>query len=500
MKRAAILQQLASNHYDLAIIGGGATGAGLALDASLRGLRVVLLEQADFMAGTSSKSTKLVHGGVRYLEQAVRQRDPGLYQLVRDALAERKRMLAMAPHLCRPIQLVTPVTGLFERLYYRLGLELYDRLAGSERLGHSQMMSAAAMRRQLPGLHPRLSHGVGYWDGQFDDARFGLAIMRTAAQHGAHCLNYVRVDRFILEQGQIQGLHCQDQLSQQDYPIRCRAVINATGPFTDHIRQLQDPACSPLLTLSRGSHLVSRRQLTDPNTGLLIPKTADGRVLFVLPWQGQYSLIGTTDDPAELSLDPAASQQDLNYLLDQVNPYLATPLSEADIGASFSGLRPLVSPSSSGLQGTSQISRDHYLHLDPSGLISLTGGKWTTWRKMAEDGIDLLLEKFPMPYQTTCQTAELRLLGAQQGVPNALSPQLPESVRQHLWQHYGDEAEQVLASGEARPLLKGQPYLACELVWQREQEFACQAHDHLHRRWRIGLLDTALAEQLQAKL
>ncbi len=377
MNREAGLQRLKTERFDIAVIGGGATGLGCALDAAARGHRTALIEGEDFAKATSSRSTKLIHGGVRYLQQ-------GNFALVREALHERTLLRRNAPTLVHPLRFFLPARKWWERAYYRTGLRLYDALAGE-----SGFPKSSAERG-----------GVAYWDAQFDDARFAIALAQTAVDRGAALANYVRASRFRYENGTIAGIEAIDTESQEGFFIAARVVVNAAGIFVDRIRQLDDPQAPRILTWSRGSHIVaSATPLGSEDTALLVPRTKDGRVVFAIPWYG-HTLVGTTDIPAQdAEIEPRATQDEISYLLETINHYLAHPLARADIRSAFAGLRPLVNR---GAAATSRLSREHIVDVSQSGLVTIAGGKWTTYRKMAQDAIDAAertgkLEAIPCP-------------------------------------------------------------------------------------------------------
>lgn len=493
------LDRLAEAEVDVLVIGGGASGAGVLLDALSRGLTAALVDRQDFMAGTSSRSTKLIHGGVRYLEQAFKGLDYGKYQLVREALAERKRMLSMAPHLAWPLTLITPVKSLIGLPYYRFGLGLYDVLSGSQRLGKSRIESTADMKRACPSLNIKpLRGGVSYMDGQFDDARFGIAMVRSAVEQGGAVANHVEVNELLKhDDGTVAGARCTDLLGKRSLTIRAKAVVNCTGPWTDTLRLQADPDAKPLMTVSSGIHVVLNKTLLPEGRGILIPETDDGRVLFMLPWLGK-TLVGTTDDPAELSDQPQASQPEVDYIIKHINEWLDEPVSHSDISATFSGLRPLVSdPDESS---TSGLTRDHVV-LQDKGLFSLTGGKWTTWRRMAEDCMDIVVKTKGLNARA-CQTQELRLPGANgdKTAAEAALKDLPEDIADYLWQAYGDRAHLVLAEGSPERLVSDAPYIEAELAWAMRYEGACKAEDVLYRRLRVGMLDEQAKDQIGARL
>lgn len=497
-ERQAHVEALKQADVDVLVIGGGASGAGVLLDAQSRGLSVALVDRQDFMAGTSSRSTKLIHGGVRYLEQAFKSFDYGKYELVKEALAERKRMLQMAPHLAWPLTLITPAKSLIGLPYYRFGLGLYDFLSGSQRLGKSRIESRSELKRACPSLDiGPLKGGVSYMDGQFDDARFGIAMIRSAVDHGASVLNHTSVDELLKTDGQVSGARCTDTLSGESLTIRAKVVVNCTGPWTDHVRLLADPNAKALMTVSSGIHILLNKELLPDGRGILIPETDDGRVLFMLPWLGK-TLVGTTDDPAKLSDTPTASQGEIDYIVKHINEWLDEPISHSDISATFSGLRPLVSDPDEA--STSKLTREHLI-LNDKGLFSLTGGKWTTWRKMAEDCMDEVIKVTGLK-AAPCSTYDLRLPGANgdgAAARQALKG-LPEDIAKYLWQAYGDRAHLVLKQGSTERLVANAPYIQAELNWAVHFEGACKPEDVLNRRLRVGMLDEAAARLIRDQL
>ena len=385
MNREEHLQRLKTQSFDLLVIGGGATGAGVALDAVSRGLSVALVERDDFSAGTSSRSTKLIHGGVRYLEQAVKKFDRTQFNLVRDALKERAILLKIAPHLSRELPLVTPLYNWLEVPYYMTGLKLYDALAGKAKLQPSRFVDAQEALNRFPMLKPEgLRGGVLYYDGQFDDARMNVSIALTAASLGAAVANHVEVTALCKEkeEGVISGAALRDTLTGEGWEVNAQVVVNATGPFTDAVRHMDDPDAPAMLSASSGAHIILDERFSPPATGLLIPQTEDGRVLFLLPWLG-HTLIGTTDHPAPITPNPEATEEDIAYILRHVHRYFSLPVSRADVKASWSGLRPLVSdPSASD---TARLSRDHVINISPSNLLTIAGasGRPTArWRSI----------------------------------------------------------------------------------------------------------------------
>ncbi|RDI95428.1 FAD-dependent oxidoreductase [Meiothermus sp. QL-1] len=494
MERAQALERLNQERFDLLVIGGGASGAGVALEAALRGLRVALVERYDFAEGTSSRSTKLIHGGVRYLELAVKTLDRSQLHLVQDALRERAILLRLAPHLARPLWLLTPLYRPLELPYYYLGLKLYDLLAGRARLAPARLLSARAAQARFPALRQGLVGAVAYQDGQFDDARYNLELALTAAQTGAVVLNYAEVAALVKKEGRLAGAVVKDRQGGGEVEVAARVVVNATGPFADAIRHLDDPEVPPLLTTSSGVHLVLGPGYTPPDTGLLVPKTEDGRVLFVLPWLGG-TLVGTTDQPAPLDDHPPVQEAEVAYVLRQVRPYLGE-IPQTAVRSAWSGLRPLVAR---GATQTARLVRDHLIEESASGLLTLTGGKWTTYRKMAQDLVDYAIGRFGLPAGPSL-SAKTPLLGGQgftpEGAGRLQAMGLEPGAALHLHQAYGARAPEVarlVLEGLDRPLAEGWPYLEAEVVYAVQREMALTPLDVLCRRTRLAFLDRQAA-------
>lgn len=397
--------------FDMIVVGGGATGLGTALDAASRGLRVVVFESHDFASGTSSRATKLVHGGVRYLAQ-------GHIPLVREALRERSRLLANAPHNAHPLPFVMPSFKWWERPFYGMGLKMYDALSGAHGLGNTEFLSTSETLQALPGVRPQgLSGGVRYWDGQFNDARLAIDLARTAASFGALVFNYCKVERLIEDAGKVVGVRVVDQEMQQSYNVQSNCVINATGVWVDALRGANGGAeafaAKPhLVKPSRGVHLVVSRGFMPTDSAMLIPKTRDGRVLFIVPWQG-HLILGTTDTPvAAATREPHADTADVDFILGETAHYLKRAPTRADVLSCWSGLRPLVQDVSAG--STKAISREHTIEIATNGLLTVTGGKWTTYRAMSEDVMAHALAAKLLPAGTSpdCVTSDLPILGA----------------------------------------------------------------------------------------
>lgn len=480
MKRESSLHALRSavQPFDLVIVGGGATGLGAAVDAAVRGYRVALIEQSDFAKGTSSRSTKLVHGGVRYLRQ-------GNISLVLDALRERGRLARNAPHLVHDLSFVIPSYRWWESSFYGMGMKLYDRLAGKLGLGPSQVLNRNQTLEQIPNLEPaQLQGGVLYHDGQFDDSRLAVNLAETAVDHGAALVNYCRCTALLKRGGRICGVRAGDSETGEVFEIPAKAVINATGVFVDELRRQDEPRASAMVAVSQGIHLVLPKRFLPGRAALMIPKTADGRVLFAVPWHNVV-VVGTTDTPRPVhSLEPRALDQERNFVLEHARKYLTTDPAEADVLSIFAGLRPLVKAGGGG--STAALSRDHTITVSASGLITITGGKWTTYRKMAEDVINQA-EKVAGLNPRPAGTADLPVHGA------AAPGDGPDHLRA-----YGADAAAVAAVLESRAtwadrLHPALPYQKGEVIWQARMEMARTVEDVLARRTRALLLNAAAA-------
>lgn len=499
MNRDETIKRLKQAHFDILVIGGGSTGSGIALDAAARGLTVALVEREDYGSGTSARSTKLVHGGVRYLEQAFKRLDAGQFNLVRDALRERAVVIHNAPHLAWRLPLIIPVYRPLLALYYWIGLKMYDLLAGDANLGRSRFLSRGETLERFPMLRPEgLIGGLLYYDGQFDDARLNVSIALTASEHGAAVLNHAAVTDLIKQDGRIAGAMVRGADGEGEWQIRAASVINATGPFSDEIRVLDDPQAHSMLQVSSGIHIVVSRNFCSPDIGILVPKTEDGGVLFILPWMN-HTLIGTTDNKAEISYSPPVQEEEIEYLLRHAKIYLAEPLGAEDVTSAWSGLRPLVAdPSQSD---SARLSRDHVILESSSGLVTIAGGKWTTYRKMAQDAVDHVVSRVGIDSQESSLTLDLPLIGAADFDPNLPARLqtdygLDSDVASHLNGSYGDRAELVAAlaqKGFDRRLAPGHPYIEAEVVWAARSEHARTPLDVLARRTRLAFLNRSAA-------
>ncbi|MBY0412214.1 MAG: glycerol-3-phosphate dehydrogenase/oxidase [Burkholderiaceae bacterium] len=487
-RRADLLERLAQPHqYDLAVIGGGATGLGVALDAAARGFSVVLVDSHDFAKGTSSRSTKLVHGGVRYLAQ-------GNIALVREALHERTTLLHNAPHLAQPLPFVMPSYRLWETPFYGIGLLMYDALAGKAGLGSTEFLGRTRTLECLPTARAEgLKGGVKYWDGQFDDARLALALARTAATLGALIVNYCSARSLVHEGGKVAGFVCEDSESGQQFTVRARAVVNATGVWVDSLRQMDGEATGrpvlPIVAPSQGVHIVVDRDFLPSDHALMVPKTADGRVLFAVPWLGKL-ILGTTDTPRhDVVREPTPFHEEVQFILQESARYLTRAPKAEDIRSIWVGLRPLVKPQDDDGDNTKKISREHTVLASRSGLVTVTGGKWTTYRAMAED---VLLKCFTtglLAEKPAGITNHLLLVGSPK---ERAAHRISDAQGLHS---YGSEAPFVEGLTSERGDL-GAGLTEAMVRFAARYEYACTVEDVLARRSRLLFLDAHKAIEL----
>lgn len=479
MNREQCIQQLEANSlpWDLLVIGGGATGLGAAVDAASRGYTTILFEQADFAKGTSSRSTKLVHGGVRYLQQ-------GNIKLVMEALRERGTLKKNAPHLVKNQSFIVPNYKWWEGPYYGLGLKVYDWMSGSLGLGTSEWLSTEEILDLAPTLDPEgLRGGVLYHDGQFDDARLAINLAQTVAAQGGVVLNYCKVTGFLKTGDSISGVQVLDTLSGKSYEVFARAVINATGVFSDAVQQMDDPEKPQSISPSQGIHVVLDKEFLPGDAAIMIPHTDDGRVLFAVPWHNKI-IVGTTDTPVdEIAAEPIPLEEEIDFILAHAARYLTKDPSRADVKSIFAGLRPLVKSSA---KKTAEISRDHSILISDAGLISIVGGKWTTYRKMAEDVVNTAAIHAQLPYRD-CVTKDLAVHSAQ--------PTADFTTDDY---YYGTDKVFIDALVTADPELAGLlhpalPYTRAMIVWAVREEMCITVEDALSRRTRALLLDAKAA-------
>ncbi|XP_066046591.1 glycerol-3-phosphate dehydrogenase, mitochondrial [Chamaea fasciata] len=510
-------QQLAalqsSGEFDVLIIGGGATGCGCALDAATRGLKTALLERDDFSSGTSSRSTKLIHGGVRYLQKAIMNLDFEQYRMVKEALEERAHLLQSAPHLSAPLPIMLPIYKWWQLPYYWVGIKLYDLVAGSQCLKSSYVLTKARALELFPMLRrDKLVGAIVYYDGQHNDARMNLAIALTAARYGAATANYTEVRHLLKSPGtgggrtRVCGVRCRDVITGKEFDVRAKCVINATGPFTDSVRKMDDQEVPNICQPSAGVHIVMPGYYSPDNMGLLDPATSDGRVIFFLPWE-KMTIAGTTDSPTDVTSHPIPTEEDINFILSEVRNYLGADVEvrRGDVLAAWSGIRPLVTNPDS--KDTQSLSRNHVVTVSDSGLITIAGGKWTTYRAMARDTIDTAIRVHSLK-AGSCRTMGLQLEGAQDWSPTLYirlvqDYGLESEVAQHLASTYGGKAFEVAkiaqVTGKRWPIVGKRlvsefPYIEAEVVYG-VKEYARTAVDIISRRTRLAFLNVQAAHE-----
>ena len=479
MNRQQMLDQLEQVHeWDIVIIGGGATGLGAAVDAASRGYKTLLLEQYDFAKGSSGRSTKLIHGGVRYLAQ-------GNIKLVRESLRERGLLLKNAPHICHDIPFILPSYHWWEKWYYGIGLKFYDLLSGKLSLGKTSFLSKKATVQLLPAIDPeRLTGAVLYHDGQFDDSRLAINLAQTAAEQNATIINYCKLISITKPEKKISGVVVSDTISGKEYPLQCKTVINATGVFTDKIMQMDDPQHKPMITVSQGIHIVVDKKFFPGDKAMIIPKTDDGRVLFAVPWHNKV-VIGTTDTALnEILIEPKPLAEEIDFITRHINRYLTTNIKRSDIKTVFAGLRPLISIK--GKKTTSFLPRDYTTIVSDSGMVTITGGKWTTYRTMGKAAVDnaVFAGRF---LKKQCITESLPLHGF-----------MNEHTRQNNLSVYGSDTAMIEQLMNNDPALKEKihpelPYTKAEIIWAVQKEMAMTVEDVLARRTRALIIDAKAA-------
>lgn len=464
--------------WDIIIIGGGATGLGAGVDAATRGFKTLLVEQEDFAKGTSSRSTKLVHGGVRYLAQ-------GNIKLVMEALRERGLLLKNAPHISFSSSFIIPAYKWWEKMYYGIGLKIYDLMSGKLSLGNTKIISRKTAFQLLPTIEKnKLKGGIIYKDGQFDDTRLAINLAQTAAENGACILNYCKVTSLVKEAGKTNGIVFTDTINNKEYTAKAAVVINATGVFTDAILKMDHAAKPDLVSPSQGVHIVLDKKFFPGKDALMIPKTTDGRVLFAVPWH-DYVVIGTTDTPLkEISLEPRALQTEIDFILNTVNAYFDVDISKKDVKSIFAGLRPLVKIP--GVKKTSLMPRDHTIIISESGLVTIVGGKWTTYRRMAKDVIDKAIITGNLKKEI-CKTEDLHIHGY-----------TTEAETEVALQFYGTDKTGLKKLCKEDEYLKEKihssfPYIKASVIWAVRNEMAMTVEDVLARRTRMLFLDAQVA-------
>ena len=474
--------------WDFIVIGGGATGLGIAVDAASRGFKTALLEQSDFAKVTSSRSTKLVHGGVRYLQNG----DVGL---VREALRERGYLFRNAPHLVNDQRFIVANYRWWEKPFYTIGLMVYDLLAGKLGLGRSLPMSKAKVIKAIPQIKREgLRGGVVYHDGRFDDSRLAVNLMQTAADHGATVVNYVKVTDLLKKEGKVSGVRVHDEINGDTFDLKGKCMINATGIFVDEIIQMDNRTATPMLRPSQGIHLVVDRSFLGGDDAIMIPKTSDGRILFGVPWHDRL-ILGTTDTPVkDCVMEPEPLEEEIDLVLKTAAQHLVRPPKREDILCVFAGLRPLAAPKRNTNESkTKEISRRHKLFISPSGLITITGGKWTTYRQMAQETVDLGIKKCSLPHQK-CITKDLKIHAYQ-----------PTADRSNWRYVYGSDGKKISALENEKPayaekLHPSFDFTVAEVVWAVREEMAVTVEDVLARRLRALILDARASMEMAPKV
>lgn len=490
MNREEMITRLETEDFEVLVIGGGATGLGVAIDSASRGYRTALVEAYDFSKGTSSRSTKLIHGGVRYLEQMN-------FSLVMESLRERGMLYKNAPHLVNDLPFVVPSFHWWEGPFYGIGMKLYDSLAGKLNLAPSEILSQDATIEAIPNVEREgLIGGVRYHDGQFDDSRMALSMALTAAQHGAALANYVEVKAVIKEGGFVRGVEALDKESGRSIKIKAKSVVNATGIFADSICRMDKPEVPSLIEPAQGIHLVFDKSFQPSDTAIMVPHTDDGRVLFAIPWYDRL-LVGTTDTSIKESvIEPEAFDEEVEFILRNAGRYMKKSPKPEDVKSVFTGIRPLVHPSEKGV-ASKKISRSHEVFTSESGLITIVGGKWTTYRKMAEDTMEHVILVGELDSRP-CITEDLRLYGAMDRDDAAL----PKEERLRV---YGSDSVSISELEKEQPDLAERihpdlPYKLSQVVWGVRKEMARNIEDVLSRRTRALILDSKLAVESAEKV
>ncbi|XP_035533678.1 glycerol-3-phosphate dehydrogenase, mitochondrial [Morone saxatilis] len=502
-----------TEEFDVLVVGGGATGVGCALDAVTRNLKTALVERSDFSSGTSSRSTKLIHGGVRYLQKAIMKLDYEQYMMVKEALHERANLLEIAPHLSAPLPIMLPVYKWWQLPYYWAGIKMYDLVAGIQCLKSSYVLSKTKALELFPMLKKdKLVGAIVYYDGQHNDARMNMAIGLTAARYGAAVANYTEVVRLLKTNDpqtgkeRVCGARCRDVITGQEFDVKAKCVINATGPFTDSLRKMDNQETQNICQPSAGVHIVIPGYYSPDNMGLLDPATSDGRVIFFLPWE-KMTIAGTTDTPTNVTAHPIPGEDDINFILSEVRNYLSPDVEvrRGDVLAAWSGIRPLVTDPNS--KDTQSICRNHIVSISDTGLVTIAGGKWTTYRSMAEETLDAAVKAHNLSSEP-CKTVGLMLEGAKGWTPTLYirlvqDYGLENEVAQHLASTYGskafDVAKMAQVTGQRWPIVGKRlvsefPYIEAEVLYAIK-EYACTAIDVIARRTRLGFLNVQAADE-----
>lgn len=503
--------------YDLLIIGGGATGAGTAVDAASRGLKVAMVERDDYSSGTSSKSTKLIHGGVRYLQKAIFELDYEQWKLVREALHERKTFLEIAPYLSHPLPIMLPIYTYWQIPYFWSGCKLYDILAGSQNMEGSYFMSRGKTLAQFPLLKDeKLRGSLVYYDGQHNDSRMNIALVMTAVHQGTVAANHTEVVALHKDSnGKLNGARLKDNITGEEFNVKAKGIINATGPFADGVRKLDDPNVQTIVAPSSGVHVTLPNYYSPQNMGMLDPATSDGRVIFFLPWQGN-AIAGTTDSASPVTANPIPKEEEIQWILGEVRNYLSKDIQvrREDVLSAWSGIRPLVrDPAAKDTQG---LVRNHMINVSPSGLLTIAGGKWTTYRAMAAETVDAAIKAFDLKNEAMypCKTESLKLVGSHGWRKNLYVELIQDygvdmEVAKHLTDTYGDRSWNVCdmsAKTDIRWPIRGRridpayPYIEAEVRYAARREYAQTAVDVIARRTRLSFLNSQAALEALPKV
>ncbi|CAD25806.1 MITOCHONDRIAL GLYCEROL-3-PHOSPHATE DEHYDROGENASE [Encephalitozoon cuniculi GB-M1] len=501
--REAMIERLRSEVFDLVVVGGGSTGAGCALDGATRGLKVALVDAGDFGSGTSSKSTKLVHGGVRYLAKAVSNLDWSQYKLVWQALGERTTMFEISPYLTNSIKIMVPIYSKILIPYYYVGLKLYDWISGFKSLGKSYFIDRKEAVDAFPHINKKnLCGAMVYFDGQQDDARNNVMIVMTAVCHGAVAANHVSARSLMIEGGKIVGVRCRDEITGSEIEIRGTGVINSTGNLADDLRRMDDADAREIIVQSSGTHIVIPKEYAPKEMGFLDPLTSDNRIAFFMPWMGK-TIVGSTDIKTKTELSPSPTEEDLEFLIHEVQAYTSMhpKLTRDEVSAVWTGIRPLVKDPD--VSDTGSIVRKHFVRIEKNGLLTVTGGKWTIYRKMAEDAIDLAISAFSLKPSGPCVTKYVRILGGDGYTKNtwaSIQKELgvPKNVAERLARSYGTRALRLssyIKKNRKKVLSVKYSYLIEEVEYCIDNEMAVKVCDVLCNRLMIGLMDVKEAYQ-----
>lgn len=479
------------NSYDLIIIGGGATGSGIALDAASRGYKTLLLEQSDFASGTSSKSTKLIHGGVRYLEKAFKQVDKRQYELVSTAIYERYYFFKNARYLCKNLKIITPIKHWLQIPYYYAGLKIYDFIAKKRTLGDTEFLTSKKVFKKFPFVKKDIVGAISFHDGSFNDSKMVISLLQTAKSFGACVKNYTKAEEFFYKDGKIDAIKVYDKIENRSYMVKSKCVINASGLFVDKLRKRDDQNAKDLVSFSSGTHIIIPKKYLPSKQGILIPKTKDGRVLFILPWQ-EHCLVGTTDTKTIFTPNPKASVEDISYLKAHLKEYFEIDLKDEEVLSSWCGLRTLLKEDAL----SKDTVREHIIDISQTNLVSIASGKWTTYRKMSQECLDFCIEEELLEKRSSCRSHKIKLTGNEnlRKTKETLNNyKLDEDIKKSLYKSYGTNCLEVLKLAKKHELFERLhpkfPYIKAEIIYCIENEFVKYPIDFLSRRVRVAFLN-----------